>query len=141
MGIKSANFGVHKCSSLPLSRRREPVDPTTGTHARKSEAPTRRRFVVSSSHHDIVHLHHGCDISIVSRGSCRTFRFGVGDAFPAIGTLVSPFVAIPAISLEFLRFGHRLLIHALVTFLALAFALAILRFPFDFPFPPTAPVQ
>ena len=27
VGIKSANFGVHKCSSLPLSRRREPVDP------------------------------------------------------------------------------------------------------------------
>ena len=61
-----------------------------------------------------------------------TFQPGVGDTFPALGTLVSQFVAIPTVSLGLLKFGYRLLILALVTFLALAIlALALsLRFPF-----------
>ena len=130
---------MHKCSSLPLSRRREPVDPT---EAHRLVTPKHQPAYVSSSSARVTTSStsiHGCDVSItVSRGCCRTtLRLGVGDAFPAIGTLLSPFVAVPAVSLELLRFGYRLLILALVTFLACAFALAVLAlaFPFDFPFP------
>ena len=123
VGIESANFGVHKCSSLTLSRRREPVDPTAAHRIVTPKHQPVDVFVVFSPHHIVINLHHGCDVSIiVSRGCCRaTLRLAVGGAFPAVGTLVSPLLAIPAVSLELLGFGYQLLILALALFLGFSF--------------------
>ena len=125
VGIESANFGVHKCSSLTLSRRREPVDPTAAHRIVTPKHQPVDVFVVFSPHHIVINLHHGCDVSIiVSRGCCRaTLRLAVGGAFPAVGTLVSPLLAISAVSLEMLGFGYQLLILALA--FSLGFSLAV----------------
>ena len=74
----------------------------------------------------------------VSRPCLDDHHFKKKEDLETVGELskvLSPFVAIPTVSLELLRFGYRLLILALVTFLALAFALAILALAHSLRFP------
>ena len=75
---------------------------------------------------------------IVCRGCRRTtLRLAIGDAFSAVGTLVSPFLAVSTVSLELLSLDLWFLILALLAFLSFALALTILALalPFGFALP------
>ena len=53
VGIKSANSGVHKCSSLPLSRWSEPVDPTAAHRLVTAKPVTLLRRQYPSRRHQL----------------------------------------------------------------------------------------